>query len=91
MTSIEERNSKFYKKAGIEALKSRRETLIRLFNKGQFSFEGMMFGFGKLRIENKDQLLSRIKELDDLLGLQIKIRTEVVKFENITTKKELII
>jgi hypothetical protein len=76
MVSYSQRNKGFYTQKGIDALISRLKTLVRLFNENKFPFKNIMFGFGELRILNRQECLDRISELVDLTGFQLKIDTD---------------
>jgi len=76
MGSIKQRNEDFYNQAGIVALENRVRNLCDLFNKNEFPFSSMMYGFGKLTINTQDECLARVKELSDLIGFQCKLIEE---------------
>lgn len=58
---------------GKKALTNRVRSLCEIFNKGEFPFNEMMLGFGKLDIENSDECLGRIKELCEMTGFQVEL------------------
>jgi len=58
---------------GYEDLKNRLHTLVRLFNENKFPFKNMMLGFGDILIEDREECFGRIKELSNLLFLQVKL------------------
>ena len=89
MVTIEERNDNFYKKDGFKALEGRFNTLREIYNKNEYPFGGIILGFGKLEIENKHELIVRIKELSEITGLDCSIRREIVKnTDGVETIKE---
>lgn len=79
---IEERNKKFYTEHGLKSLRQRLKSWIDLFNNKEFPFESQMFGFGKFRIENKEELKNRIKELSELIGENVSYKIEETKMKN---------
>ena len=90
MASINQRNKKFYTEEGLKALQNRQNNLIELFNDGKFKFKHQMLGFGILEVHGKEELKSRIIELSDLTGRKIKFESQIVRFENVQYKKEII-
>jgi hypothetical protein len=63
-----------YTEKGSLDLKNRLKTLIRLFNENKdWNKELIMLGFGKLVIEDREECFGRIKELSDILMIQIKL------------------
>jgi len=76
MGPVEERNRKFYTEKGLEALRTRIRTLIRLYNEDDFPLKAHILGFGLLQIQTKEECLSRIKELSDLIGFKFKVNSE---------------
>ena len=69
---IEDRNEKYYTKEGLNVLEHRVQSWIDAYNKDIFPFEAQMLGFGKFKIDNKEECESRIKELCELIGGQVK-------------------
>ena len=95
---IEDRNKKFYTEEGLSALEHRVQSWIDAYNKDIFPFEAQMLGFGKFKIDNKEECESRIKELCELeAGVPVrnfdlieyyKFLEEVIKFrKNVEHKK----
>ena len=76
MVSIEKRNSNFYTEEGLKSLIARVKTLSDLFNKNDFPFKTIMFGFGELSISSRQECMDRISELVDLTGFQLKVDTD---------------
>lgn len=64
---------KYFKKEGIDALTTRMNTLIRLFNDNKFPFDQKMLGFGQLTIADREECFGRIIELSDILHRQFKL------------------
>lgn len=64
---------------GLKDIKNRMNSFIDLFNNHKFPFQAQMLGFGKFRIESKEECLIRIKELSHLTGVEFNIITEVNK------------
>ena len=88
--NIEERNKKLYTEKGLKALKKRLIGWIHLFNEDVFPKEAKVLGFGSFHIKNKEECRSRIQELLELTGEEIKIRTERVKYSEGELIKEII-
>ena len=76
---IKERNEKFYTKKGINALRKRLENWVDVFNNNHFPFNGKMLGFGNFEIKDRKELQIRIKELCELIGEEVIIKTETTK------------
>ncbi len=88
---IRERNNKFYTEHGLRSLKERLKSLIGLYNIGEFPIKVKILGFGTSCIEDKRELLSRIKELANIVGETFTLEMEETKMNNGTTiKKEVI-
>jgi hypothetical protein len=64
-----------YTDKGIKDLTTRLKSLIRLFNENKdWNKEIIMLGFPKLLIDDREECFGRIRELADILMLQIKLR-----------------
>ncbi len=87
MSKIEERNKKYYTEDGLRALKNKMENFVNLFNNYNFPFEAQMLGFGKFKIESKEECLFRIKELSQLTGVNF----EIIKTSSKTATGEITI
>lgn len=82
MATIEQRNKDFYTEKGLEAIINRMKNLVEIFN-GNTSLSlpiqnFIMFGFGKLNIYSKEELKSRILELSDWTGMQVRFEKTIV-------------
>lgn len=87
---IEERNKKFYTEEGLNALKERFKSWIKLFNENKFPVKAKIIGFGDFVIKDKSDCLSRIRELSELIGLNFVIETEKIKYDQKEEIKETI-
>lgn len=76
---IDERNKNFYTDKGIKVLKKRLENWVSIFNKEDFPLSARSLGFSNFTIQNKEELLIRIKELCELIGVKVNIKTEETK------------
>lgn len=76
---------------GLEDMRTRFKTLIRLFNEEKFNLNAYILGFGEINIESKEELLGRIKELSEILGENFKIEKTLIKLEDGTTKQKEVI
>lgn len=91
MVTITQRNEDFYTEDGLNAIENRAINLCKIYNQGKFPFNEIMLGFGKLKIQSKEECLSRIKEICDLIGGQFRVETEEQKdSEGKITKKEVL-
>ncbi len=64
----------YFTEKGEEALKTRLKTLIKLFNENNlWNQELIMFGFPKLKIEDREECFGRIKELAEITNTPIKM------------------
>ena len=68
------RLEELYTEKGSLDLTNRLKTLVRLFNENKdWNKELIMLGFSKLLIEDREECFGRIKELSDILMIQIKL------------------
>ena len=72
MATKNEMNEKFFTKEGLKAIENRIKSWIDVFNNKKFPIKSMILGFGEFEIKNKEECLSRIKELCELIGFQCK-------------------
>ena len=79
MSTIKERNKKFYTEQGIKALEARAKTLMKLANKNDFPVNALVLGFGNLNIRDIDECISRIKEISDLIGYHYDVKETITK------------
>ena len=76
---IDERNKDFYTEKGIKALKKRLENWVYVFNKDNLPLSARSLGFSSFEVKNKEELVIRIKELCELIGTKVNIKTEETK------------
>ena len=63
-----------FTEVGYIDLKNRLKTLVSLFNSNdKWNEELLVLGFGKLLIEDREECFGRIKELSQILGVQINL------------------
>jgi hypothetical protein len=63
----------FFTEKGLKAINTRVKTFCRLFNENNFPFNNMMLGFGQVDIKSKEECLSRIKELSELIDFKCRL------------------
>ncbi len=63
----------------IEMLKKRLKNLIKLYNNGKYPVKVMILGFGNLKIDSREELLGRIRELAELTLTSYMPSTETIK------------
>ena len=88
---INERNDKFYTMEGLNALKVRLKVLVDFYNKGKFPMNTRLYGFGSLVLKSKDDCMSRIDEICDLIGWELDKKTESFNTVNGTKKREVLV
>ena len=76
---IKERNEKFYTEKGINALRKRLENWVDVFNKDKLPLKAKSLGFSSFEIKDRKELQIRIKELCELIGEEVSIKTETTK------------
>ena len=88
MVTISETQNTYYTSEGLEALKTKLKTSVRFFNEQKdYPFKHKMLGFADWKVESKEELYYRIKELQQLTGMQIKeVKEEIVTSEGTKTK-----
>ena len=62
----------------IEMLKKRLKNLIKLYNNGKYPVKVMILGFGNLKIDSREELLGRIRELAELTLTSYMPSTETI-------------
>lgn len=76
MTTKEKMTNLFFTDKGKSALTCRIKTFIRLFNDGIYPINENMLGFGKLDINDSNEMLGRIKELSEVIGFPFQLLQE---------------
>lgn len=93
MSTIKQMQEKYFTEKGLEALRVKLKTSITFYNDEEtnpvvYPFSHQMFGFSdRWRVDSKEELKSRIKELAQIIGgVQLSEETEIVKSSNGETK-----
>ncbi len=69
---MEEKIQSGWSKPTTEVLKNRMNNLIMLFNKKlEYPYKARVLGFPILRVESENDLKSRIRELSEILQVQV--------------------
>ena len=84
MATKQEMLNRFHSEKGVNALRTRLNTFIDFLNNKRtyYPLKHMMLGFGSFHINNDKELYGRIKELGELLGVQIKFTLKELTLEN---------
>lgn len=70
---------------GMIVLKNRLVNLTIVFTKKKFPFHEKCLGFFDMYIENEGECLARMKELADITGVQFKLYSEHIVFDDGTS------
>lgn len=69
-TTLQER----FSEKGLKDLQTRLKTLVTLFNENnRWKEDLVVLGFGKLNIEDREECFGRVRELSEILGVQVKL------------------
>ena len=63
----------------IETLREKLKSLIKLYNNGKYPIKVRILGFGNLKIDSREELLGRIRELAELTQTNYMPETEIIK------------
>lgn len=82
MATIQEMQEKYFKPAGLEAIKTKMKSLTRLYNNSEtkYPIENLKFyGFVGTAVFSREELFGRIRELAEMAGENLVINEQVVK------------